>query len=224
MKILCVSDQKDPLVYSNSIKSRFKDVDIVLGAGDLPLEYYEFIVTSLNKPLLFVFGNHNLREIKLYRKEYQSESFIQNNFERESRSHGIIYAGRDVKYINGLIIAGLGGSIRYNNGYNQFTDAEMFLQILKLIPKLLWNRIVYGRYLDILLTHAPPWGIHDKKDRCHRGFKSFLWFMRKFKPKYLIHGHIHLYDRNCPRVTRYGDTKVINVYGHFTIDTEEDSG
>ena len=43
MKILCVSDQIDPLVYTNSIKERFADVDIVLCAGDLAMEYVDFI-------------------------------------------------------------------------------------------------------------------------------------------------------------------------------------
>jgi predicted phosphodiesterase len=60
MKILCISDETDPLIYSKNIASRYGDVDLVLAAGDLPLKYYEFIISSLNKPLYFVFGNHNL--------------------------------------------------------------------------------------------------------------------------------------------------------------------
>ena len=68
MKILCVSDQIDPLVYSNSVKERFSDIDCVLCAGDLPLEYIEFIVSSLNVPTYFVFGNHNLNEFHHYHK------------------------------------------------------------------------------------------------------------------------------------------------------------
>ncbi|MBE6351231.1 MAG: metallophosphoesterase, partial [Spirochaetaceae bacterium] len=62
MKILCVSDQIDPLVYSNAIKERFSDIEIVFCAGDLPMEYIDFIVSSLNVPTYFVFGNHNLKE------------------------------------------------------------------------------------------------------------------------------------------------------------------
>ena len=58
MKILCISDQIDPLIYTNSIRQRFADVDLVLCAGDLPMDYLEFIVSSLNKPVFFVFGNH----------------------------------------------------------------------------------------------------------------------------------------------------------------------
>ncbi|TFH04381.1 MAG: metallophosphoesterase, partial [Spirochaetales bacterium] len=60
MRILCVADHIDPLVYSAGIKNRFRDIDLVLGAGDLPMEYLGFISASLNKPIFFVFGNHHL--------------------------------------------------------------------------------------------------------------------------------------------------------------------
>lgn len=63
MKILCISDATDPLVYSENIVSRYGDVDLIIAAGDLNLKYYEFIISSLNKPLFFVFGNHNLEHI-----------------------------------------------------------------------------------------------------------------------------------------------------------------
>ena len=90
--------------------------------------------------------------------------------------------------------------MRYNQGDHQFTESEMFFRILRMVPHLCWNRIRYGRWLDILITHAPPRGIHDKEDTCHTGFKAFLWFMRCFKPAYLLHGHVHLIDMNEQRV------------------------
>ena len=66
MKILCISDQVDPIIYSSSLKERFEDIDIVLCAGDLPMEYIDFVVSTLNKPTYFIFGNHNLQEFKFY--------------------------------------------------------------------------------------------------------------------------------------------------------------
>ena len=57
LRVLYISDKVDPLIYSNNIKKRFGDVDLILSAGDLELDYYGFIVSSLNKPLLFVFGS-----------------------------------------------------------------------------------------------------------------------------------------------------------------------
>jgi Icc-related predicted phosphoesterase len=220
MKILCISDHIDPLVYSNSIKERFKDIDLVLCAGDLPMDYLEFIVSSLNKSLLFVFGNHNLTELHRYKN---SNTIISHKWSELEAAYGsgAVHIGSKIKKEEGLLIAGLGGSMRYNLGENQYTEFQMKLEILKLIPALIFNRIFRGRFLDILLTHASPRGIHDKADPCHRGFKSFLWFMRVFKPKYLIHGHIHLYDLSDLRATRYQDTLVVNAFSHYIIETEE---
>lgn len=220
MKILCISDQIDPLIYSSTIKERFADIDLVLSAGDLPLDYLEFIVTTLNKPVLFVFGNHNLKELPFYKPSFEDRLRIRSfQEERDALSSGAVHVGSKVYKEGNLIIMGLGGSLRYNNGPNQFTNGQMNYEIWRLIPRLLFNKLRYGRFLDILLTHAPPLGIHDKEDPCHRGFKAFLWFMRVFKPRYLIHGHIHLYDLQDVRTTTYLQTQVINAYSHYLIDT-----
>ncbi len=219
LKILCISDHIDPLIYSNQLKERFRDVDLVLSAGDLDLPYYGFIVSTLNKPLLFVFGNHNLKRIGHYRKEYREENLRTiTKDEFMERTFGSVYIGGKVVKKDGLIIAGLGGSMRYNNGMNQFNERQMFLNILKLLPKMLFYRIFYGRWVDILLTHSPPRGIHDREDMCHRGFKSFLWFMRHFKPQYLIHGHVHLYDLNEVRESTYEQTRIVNAYEHTIVE------
>jgi Icc-related predicted phosphoesterase len=220
MKILCISDQIDPLIYTNSIRQRFADVDLVLSAGDLPMDYLEFIVSSLNKPVLFVFGNHNLNEYEKYKGIYPEYSGFETNIPSGS---GAVHIGSKVKYEEGLIIAGLGGCMRYNREINQFTEFQMKLEILKLLPALIFNRIFRGRFVDILLTHASPKGIHDKEDRCHWGFESFLWFMQVFKPRYLVHGHIHLYDLSEVRTTKYNDTLVINAYSHYLINTDENN-
>jgi Icc-related predicted phosphoesterase len=217
MKILCISDQIDPLVYTNTIRERFRDVDLILSAGDLPMDYLDFIVSSLNKPLLFVFGNHHTKEMSFY----TATGFIATD--EHYRGSGALHVGSRIRREEGLIIAGLGGSMRYNRGENQFTEFQMKKEMYKLIPGLIFNRIFRGRYLDIFLTHASPKGIHDKEDRCHQGFKCFLWFMRKFKPKYLIHGHIHLYDLGDIRVTKYEETTVINAYSHYIINTGEEN-
>ncbi|MBF9016837.1 MULTISPECIES: metallophosphoesterase [unclassified Oceanispirochaeta] len=225
MKILIVADHKDPLVYSPNIKKRFGDVELVLGAGDLNMDYYGFIVSSLNKPLYFVFGNHNLKHFNAFKKresplQYQPDGAAMDSL--YGHSFGATYIGDKVVRIKSknLLIAGLGGSRRYNKDPSQYTEFQMYMKIYKMIPRLMWNKMRHGRYLDILLTHASPRGIHDKDDPCHKGFKSFLWFMEKFSPPYLLHGHIHLYSLNEKRVTQYKNTTVINTYDHYVLDFE----
>nr|MBP3283234.1 metallophosphoesterase [Treponema sp.] len=238
MKILCVSDQIDPLVYSTKVKERFQDIDLVLCAGDLPSEYIDFIVSSLNKPTYFIFGNHNLSEFGLYHKIKQRKGAHPTLQDEKSAydlegSHGADYIGfkthvnkKLLVEENGkkrpLLIAGVSGSIKYNGALSQYTNMEMMLYLLKMVPSLLFNKIRYGKYLDIFLTHASPRHIHDREDPCHIGFECFNWFIQKFAPTYLVHGHIHLYDMNEKRITevetKNGVTSVVNAYSYVIIE------
>ena len=117
-----------------------------------------------------------------------------------------------------LLIAGCSGTSRYNNGLCQFTDRQMKFKLLKMVPKLIYNKLKYGRYLDIFMTHASPRHIHDHEDPCHLGFNCYNWFLERFKPTYLVHGHIHLYDLREERVGKYFDTTVVNAYAHYVIE------
>jgi Icc-related predicted phosphoesterase len=96
-----------------------------------------------------------------------------------------------------------------------------------MVPSLLLNKIKYGNYLDIFLTHASPRHIHDREDPCHIGFECFNWFIQRFTPTYLVHGHIHLYDMNEKRVTEVetkdGVTAVVNAYSYIIIELPKKS-
>jgi uncharacterized protein len=209
MKILTISDKVEPVLYSERIVDRFGDVDLVLSCGDLPLYYLEYIVTMLNVPLFFVFGNHG------------------EGAEPGGRDQPVVMPGGctdiDGRVVNykGLLLAGLEGSMRYNQRSRfQHSEAEMAQRIAGMTPHLLWNRLTKGRYLDILITHAPPCGIHDAEDQCHRGFKSHRLFMDRFSPRYLIHGHIHLYLPSQAAESVYRATSVINTYGCRVLEID----
>ena len=222
MKLLCVSDQIDPFIYSSSIKERFGDVDAVISAGDLPDEYLEFLVSALNKPVFFVFGNHNLKNFNYYHNTAGCSKYdyrFKYSYLTGGSSTGAVYIGFKCIRTEKMLIAGLSGSLKYNKGLCQYSERQMKLRLLLLIPSLILNKIKYGRFLDILVTHAAPRGIHDKEDRCHMGFKCFLSFMKIFKPRFLIHGHIHLYDLQDKRISEYEKTTVINAYSHYIIET-----
>jgi len=80
------------------------------------------------------------------------------------------------------------------------------------------NRIRYGRYLDIFVSHAPPWKINDADDLPHRGIKAFVWLIQTFKPAYHLHGHVHIYRQDIPRMNQVGATWVINTCGYQIIE------
>ena len=209
MEILAVADRIVRRIYTPSVKRRFAGVEIILGCGDLPAAYLDYIVSQLDVPLFYVVGNHQGEHT---RHDAEGRPI--------SPAGGFNLHRRTVEY-RGLLLAGLEGSMRYSHSDHQYSELDMMLSVLALTPALIANRLKYGRYLDILVTHSPPLGIHDGEDLAHRGFRSFLWFMRQFRPRYLIHGHKHIYDSREATVTRYGDTIVVNAYGFQVIDFEQ---
>ncbi len=108
--------------------------------------------------------------------------------------------------------------MRYSGrGSHQYTERDMQWKALRMALALWLNRLRQGRFLDILITHAPPYGIHDGSDLCHTGFKTFLHIMNVYRPRYLIHGHQHVYSPNTTIRTTYHDTQVVNTYGYQVI-------
>jgi len=208
VKILFVSDKVIERIYSPRIAERYKDVELIVGCGDLPYYYLEFIMSMLNVPLVYVHGNHD-PEV-----EYLSDGTQIKGPTGGVNLHCQIYRER------GLLLAGLEGSIRYKRGRFQHTQREMWLNAFYLIPRLLVNKLRYGRYLDVLVAHSPPYGIHNGEDRIHVGFRSFLWFMEVFKPRYLIHGHRHVYNPAEVTETQHRATRVINIYPYKVLDIE----
>jgi Icc-related predicted phosphoesterase len=205
MKILAISDQVVPNIYSPHIRERFGDVDMVLGCGDLPYSYMEFVTTILSVPCFYIHGNHD------------RPMHTENGRTIAEPGGWINLDGRTVK-AKGLILGGLEGSMRYRpNAPYQYTEAAMTLKVWRMWPSLLMHRLFDKRYLDILITHAPACGIHDGEDLCHRGFQTFLRFMSRYRPRYLLHGHQHLYVPEEWR-TLYLDTEVINVYPFRLIE------
>jgi len=210
MEILTVSDRECLRVYSPKIKERFHNVDLAIGCGDLSYFYLEYIISSLDVPLYFVRGNHAKAV------EYSCCGSRQAPWGAVNLHKKVV---REKK--TGLILAGIQGSLRYNNGDYQYTPSQMWAMVLQLVPSLIWNKIRYGRYLDILVTHAPPWGIHDQEDPAHRGVKAFNWLIKTFQPAYHLHGHIHVYSPTTVTETKLGKTLVMNSYGYRKLDFRE---
>ena len=76
------------------------------------------------------------------------------------------------------------------------------------------NEILSGfGAVDVFLSHNSPRGIHDKNDQIHHGFDGLLPYIRRAKPKLLIHGHQHVDRETCADGTR-----VVGVYGCKTIE------
>jgi Icc-related predicted phosphoesterase len=80
-----------------------------------------------------------------------------------------------------------------------------------------WTR---GCGVDVLVTHSPARGIHDKEDVAHRGFRGLRRFMSWYRPRYMLHGHVHTWDRRDTVRTQYKDTCVMNINPCTVIDID----
>jgi uncharacterized protein len=202
---MAVSDQVVERIYTLAPVGHFQGVELILGCGDLPYTYLEYIVTVLNVPLYYVPGNHdpqfNLADIR-------SRAEGGSNLDLATARH------------KNYLIGGFGGCIRYRpDGVNQYTQSEAYLRAFAMLPRLLTNRIKYGRAMDILISHSPPFGIHDDSDLAHQGLKALNWLTRIAKPRYHLHGHTHFYRNNLEdQATVIDSTKIVNVYPYKVLE------
>lgn len=208
MRILALSDQVLDFIYTPSVAQRFAEVDLVIGCGDLPYYYLEFLIDTLHKPVFFVRGNH-AASVEYSQTAQRTEPWGATDLHRKLIHH------------KGLIIAGFEGSLRYRTGPFMYTQAEMWGMVLAMLPRLLYNCLRHGRALDVLVTHAPAWGLGDREDKAHQGFKAFRWLLQVFRPRLHLYGHIHLYDRGEPAVQQFGPTQLVNAFGYQELSLNE---
>lgn len=205
VKILAVSDQVVDRMYTLAPGGHFKGIEILLGCGDLPYSYLEYLVTVLNVQMCYVPGNHDPRY---------------NLADKRSRAEGGSNLDLKTARRKNILIGGFGGCIRYRpGGVNQYTQSEAYLRAFRMLPKLLINRIKHGRAMDVLISHSPPFKIHDNLDTAHNGLKALNWLIRIAQPRFHLHGHTHFYKNNLEaQESMAGTTKVINVYPYKIVE------
>ncbi|MCI8710676.1 MAG: metallophosphoesterase [Ruminococcus sp.] len=198
MKILAIADEESRYLWDFYEPGKLKDIDLIISCGDLNPDYLMFLVTLSNVPVLYVHGNHD--------EKYETKP-----------PEGCVCIEDDIFVFKGVRILGLGGSMRYRPGKHQYTDAQMNRRVRKLWWKL-WRK----KGFDILVTHAPAYQLNDGMDLPHQGFTAFRSLMEKYKPKYFLHGHVHLnYGRRHKRYDQYEETQVVNAFERCIIEYDE---
>jgi len=199
VKILAVADEESKYLWDYYEREKLDGVELILSAGDLKPEYLSFLTTMYNLPVLYVPGNHD--------DKYETRP-----------PEGCVCIDDDIYVHEGIRILGLGGSMRYRKGNNQYTEAEMRRRVRRL-----WLKIRLHRGFDILLTHAPAYQINDGRDLPHQGFEQFVALMEKYNPKFFIHGHVHMaYGRQHKRYDKYKETHIINAFERCIFDFEDE--
>jgi Icc-related predicted phosphoesterase len=176
-----------------------------VSCGDLPFDYLEYVVSLADVPLLYVPGNHDpsLRPVDTTFSPLLVEPV------RPGPAGCDNIDGRVVE-MAGLHVAGLGGCLRYREGANQYTQAQMRRRVLSIEVRVRLKRVRRGRKLDVVVTHAPPYGTSTAVDAAHVGFVSFHQLIRDQRPQLLVHGHVHPYGRVQPERDLDG-TRIVNA-------------
>lgn len=200
MRILAIADEESKYLWDFFEKEKLAGIDLILSSGDLNPNYLSFLATFTSAPVLYVHGNHD--------DKYEN-----------TPPEGCICIENKIYVHEGVRILGLGGSMRYRPGINQYTEKEMRRRVQKMHMKL----FLKGGF-DILLAHSPAYQLNDGRDLPHQGFQVFNTLMDKYHPRYFIHGHVHMaYGRQHKRYDQYGETHVINAFERCVFDYEDEN-
>ena len=197
LRILAIADEESKYYWDYFEKTKLEGIDLIISCGDLAPQYLSFLATYAKVPVLYVHGNHDAC--------YD-----------DTPPEGCECIDDRIYVYRGVRILGLGGSMKYNYGPYQYTDAEMKRRILKLKMKLRRSR-----GFDILVSHSPALGINDADDLPHRGFLGLTELLIRYSPTLFLHGHVHLnYGRQIKREETYMNTRVVNAFERYVFDVE----
>jgi Icc-related predicted phosphoesterase len=164
-------------------------IELICTLGDLDQHSLDGLEFVTNIPKIGVYGNH---DSGLY-----FEPLGIGNMHLKIFTYG------------GLVFGGFEGCVRYKES----STAKMYTQeeataLFKDFP-----------YVDVLLTHCPPYGVNDEPNElAHQGFQVLRDYVEQKKPKYLLHGHTYPTAENI--VTKLGDTQIIYIYQDKIIDLQ----
>ena len=124
MRILALADVESKYLWDFFEKSKLEGIDLIISCGDLDPRYLSFLVTLSTVPVLYVHGNHDDKYTRI-------------------PPEGCTCIEDQIYVHEGIRILGLGGSMRYKPGTNQYTEKQMRQRVKKL-----WFQLFRKRGLD----------------------------------------------------------------------------
>ena len=206
VRVLVVSDEIAPELTADRVRDLRPE--LVLSAGDLPWDHVEWVGDTAGAPVVYVPGNHD-PETKPHR-----DLGLRWGDDEPPGPRGAIAADRTLVEVRGLRIAGLGGCVRYRSGPHQYSQREYARASRRLV-----RAARRGGPVDVLLTHAPPFGLGDGADPAHVGIEALPRVIELLRPTWHLHGHVHPYGQVQPdRVL--GPTTIRNVVPWVVLEVE----
>jgi Icc-related predicted phosphoesterase len=176
-----------PPIDDSKIVAEQNNVDLVVTLGDLDGASLAALKGITNIPKIGVYGNH-------CSGKYFGDVGITN-------MHMMTWEYKGVKF------GGFQGSLRYKKD----PQAIMYTQ------EEAEHLFTHFPYVDVLLTHSPPYGIHDEpNDPTHEGLIAIRNYIDKYHPKFVLHGHVYV-SPDIKR-TQYNGTEIIFVYRQHVVE------
>lgn len=164
-------------------------IDAIVTLGDLAIQDIRDLEAISDVPKFGVYGNHDSGT-------YMPELGITNLHLKTAQ-------------LNDITIGGFEGSVRYKNDpYAPMYTQEEASELIKQLPAV-----------DLLISHAPPRGIHDEPEPAHQGYDALRWYIEQHHPAFLLHGHTYPSDS----VETLGETQIVYIYEDQVIELDFDS-
>jgi predicted phosphodiesterase len=216
VRILAIAEETTPSLSVGRIRGIAPD--LVVACGDLPFDYLDYVASAANRTLLYVPGNHD-PDLKTRPLPMYTDSDFSLAWKEPPGPPGGVNLDGSVEEWKGLTFAGLGGSIRYRPGPNQYSEREMWLRTLRLRATVRLREVIGKSSVDILVTHSPPRGHGDLEDLAHQGFECFQGLVERLEPKVVLHGHVHPQGIEEPE-TAIGNSRLVNVIPYKVIEVD----
>lgn len=203
-RILALADETDASLQSAETRDRLGPVDLIVGCGDLPVDYLRFVTDAFETvPLAYVRGNHD----------------IGGDWATGDATHlhlpEPLPDGRP--WTDGqLTVIGFSGIPRHGGGGLQVGSLARASQVFRA-----WLRIAVRRSKRpvLLVSHVAPRGINDGPDPVHRGSRALRWLATQLRPPLWLHGHTTLLTRRLEdRSIQRGGTLFYNAAGAVLVE------
>jgi Icc-related predicted phosphoesterase len=192
LRILALADEAEPALDSAETRAELMPVDLIIGCGDLPVDYLRFVTDIFNAPLAFVRGNHDVG------------GAWETGEATEVHLPAPLPDGRPVEEA-GITLVGFSGVPWHGGSGLQVGESALWRRALGA-----WLRLRLGprRPPCLVVTHTAPRGINDGPDRVHRGSTAMRWLAARIAPPLWLHGHTTLVTRRLEarRIDQNGTT------------------
>jgi predicted phosphodiesterase len=196
IRLLAVSDVLDPTLVEQRNRKAMGPIDLILGCGDLDCADLSFVADGFDAPLVYIHGNHDSEVRWAACKLTCPEALRSTAIHREA---GLSIAGLTWPGARGLRA--------------ERSERKAWSQALRLATRHLGHEEPV-----IVISHVPPYGAGDiPGNGYHRGFRGYLWLMRRLAPPLWIHGHTPLAAASDWHISR-GPTTLINATGAVVIE------